>query len=365
MHTELWYQIALTLIPDIGPVLRKRLINYFETAHAVFAARKKELSAIEGIGEKAARQIKSWDNFSLADDEMKFIEKHGITPLFINHKQYPQRLLNCYDAPTMLYWKGIGNLNAPRMLNIIGTRMNTAYGKLVTENIIRSLPDDVVIVSGLALGIDAIAHRNALTSGHHTIGVLAHGLDDLYPAQNKPLAKEMLHHGGLLTEFNQKTKPDKHNFPRRNRVVAGITDATLVIETAVKGGSMITADLAFQYNREVFAVPGKITDLKSSGCLQLIQQNKAIVFTSTEQLMETMGWLPATKKTVKKQLEIFTSLTNEEQMVVKILEEKDVFAMEELISRTNLNSSAMAAALLSLEMQNIINIIPGKMIALS
>ncbi len=364
MHSELWHQIALTFIPDVGPILRKRLIEYFGSAKEVFAARKKELGSIDGIGDWAIKQLKSWNDYSLVDKELKFIDKNNIQPLFITDKAYPYRLTNCPDAPTLLYWKGHTNLNATKIISIIGTRNNTNYGKYLTEQFMASIPKDVLIVSGLALGIDSIAHKSALKNGLPTVGVLGHGLDNLYPAQHELLAKEMLGHGGLLSEYSQRTKADKHNFPRRNRIVAGMADATIVIETAEKGGSMITADLAFQYNRELFAFPGRVNDAKSAGCHQLIQQNKAILLTDAAYLLSMMGWTEK-KKPEKKQLALFSSLSADELMVVEILNEKELFTIDELNSRTQLNSSKMAGILLSLELQNIIHVIPGKMIALA
>ena len=200
------------------------------------------------------------------------IEKFKIQPLFIADKNYPQRLLRCYDAPTLLYYRGNADLNATKIISIIGTRNNTDYGKQVTEKLVTDLQEqNILIVSGLAFGIDAIAHKAALNNGLPTIGVLAHGLDSIYPSQHKCLAKDMLQQGGLLTEFRKETKPDKHNFPRRNRIVAGMADATIVVETAIKGGSIITAELAHNYNRDVFAIPGKITDSKSAGCNYLVK----------------------------------------------------------------------------------------------
>jgi DNA processing protein len=364
MHSERWYQIALTLIPHTGPVLRKRLIAGFGSASAVFSASRKELKGVEGISENAARQILEWNNFNAVDSEIRFIEKQQIQPLFITDPAYPQRLLQCPDPPTLLYWKGQANLNAARVISIIGTRTNSPYGKQVTEILISSLPEDVLIVSGMAFGIDAIAHKAALNNQLRTVGVLAHGLDDLYPAQHWGLAKEMQHRGGLLTEFNQNTRADKYNFPRRNRIVAGMADATIVIETAAKGGSMITADLAFDYNRELFAVPGRLNDPKSEGCLKLIVQNKAALYTSAGSLLETMGW--GEEKIKQKALvEIMAALSEEEQQILRILKDKIPFTIDDLQHKAGLNSSRMAAALLNLEMQQLIQIIPGKMIALT
>ena len=345
MKDELYYQVALTLIPDLGPIRARILIDHFETASAVFKAKKKEISALEGIGELCARSLKEWDCFTEAEAEICFIEKHHIQPLFITDTNYPQRLLHCYDPPTLLYYRGTANLNQSRIISIIGTRNHTEYGKQVTEQLVSALKtEQVLIISGLAFGIDAIAHKSALQNNLPTVGVLGHGLDTIYPSQHKTLAKEMLQHGGLLTEFRKESKPDKHNFPKRNRIVAGMADATIVIETASKGGSMITAELAHNYNRDLFAVPGKITDTKSSGCLQLIRQNKAMLLTGAEQLLETMGWQEK-KKIIPKQKELFIELTADEKMIVNLLSETEAIHIDVLFLKSGLSSSCVAAAI--------------------
>jgi DNA processing protein len=215
-------------------------------------------------------------------------------------------------------------------------------------------------VSGLAYGIDAIAHKAAVQNNMSTIGVLAHGMDKIYPSQHKSLAKQMLLNGGLLTEFRKETLPDKHNFPRRNRVVAGMADATIVIETAEKGGSMITAELANGYNKDVFAFPGKTTDVKSIGCNNLIKNNKAILLTGADQLIETMGW-ESKKIKIKQQKQLFITLTADEKILVEILKEKDVVHIDEIYLKSGLTSSSVAASMLSLEFENVITSLPGKM----
>jgi len=362
---QLIYQIALTLVDGIGAVQAKLLIEYFETAEAVFKAKKRDLSLIEGIGEFRASQIKAFTNFSEAEDEIPFIEKHHIQPFFITDKNYPQKLQQCYDAPSMLYYRGNADLNNQKSISIIGTRTNTDYGKQITEKIVEELQSqNVTIVSGLAFGIDAIAHKAALKYSLPTIGVLAHGLDSIYPTQHKALATEMLQNGGLLTEFKKNTKADKHNFPRRNRIVAGMTDATIVIESSDKGGSMITAELAFNYNRDLFAIPSRITDSKSAGCLKLIQQNKAALFTTTEQMLEELGWQQKTKK-IKSQRELFIELSPEEQIIIDIIKLKDAISIDEIYNKSNLSSSSVAAAILNLELQNVLISLPGKMYKLA
>lgn len=365
MTNDVLHQIALTQIAGIGAVQAKQLIDHFGDATSIFKASKKALSSIEGIGEVRAKAIKDFDDFKSAEEEINFCHKHHISPLFLKDVDYPQRLLHCYDAPTILYYRGNANLNNTKIVSIIGTRSNSDYGKQITEQLIETLQSlNVLIVSGLAFGIDAIAHKAAVQNSLPTVGVLAHGLDTIYPAQHKSLAKDMLLNGGLLTEFPKNTKPDKHNFPRRNRIVAGMADCTIVIETQAKGGSMITAELAYNYNRDVFAVPGKITDTKSSGCLKLIQQNKAAIFTDVNSLIETMGWETKAPKP-KKQRELFVALTQDEQAIVNILTAKETVGIDDIYLQSGLSSSSVAAAMLGLELQGLILCLPGKMYKLS
>ena len=254
-------------------------------------------------------------------------------------------------------------LIADKVVAIIGTRNHTDYGKQITEQLVEELAEQkVVVVSGLAYGIDAIAHKTAVKNNLPTVGVLAHGLDQVYPPQHTGLAKEMLKAGGgLLTEFRSKSKPDKHNFPTRNRVVAGMSDATIVIETGIKGGSMITAELANNYNKDVFAFPGKVTDSKSAGCNYLIKNNKAILLTEARELVELMNWEQAKKPVLKKQKELFIELTNEEKIIVTILNGKKSVHIDEINFKSGLSSSAVAAAILSLELQNVVLSLPGKL----
>lgn len=361
MTNDLLYQIALTLVPNIGPVQAKILIDHYGNAQDVFKAKKKELGAIENIGTVSASRLKAFEDFSVAEDEIKFIEKYKLQPLFITDKNYPQRLLHCYDPPTILYYRGTADLNASKTISIIGTRNNTDYGKQATETLLSDLKDlDVLVISGLAFGIDAIAHKASLQNQLNTVAVLAHGLHTIYPQQHKALAKDIVQQGGLLTEFRNGDKPDKHNFPKRNRIVAGMADATIVMETAIKGGSMITAELANNYNRDVFALPGRITDTKSAGCNYLIQNNKAILFTDTKELLETLGWTPK-NITRKQQRELFIELSEDEKTIITILKEKEMVHIDEINIRSNMSSSSVAAAILNLELQNVITSLPGKM----
>lgn len=367
LSTELLYQVALTLVPNIGDIHAKALITHFRTASAVFSASKKELEGLEGIGAVRASAIKKFHDFAKAEDEISFIEKYKITPLFINDKDYPQRLLNCYDSPTMLYYKGQADLNSPKIIAIVGTRNNNEYGKNICEKLIEELiEEDIMIVSGLAFGIDTVAHKSALKNDLKTIGVLAHGLDRVYPAQNSGLAKQMLSNGGgLLTEFRSKTIPDRQNFPSRNRIVAGISDAVVVIESGIKGGSLITAELGNGYNKDVFAFPGRVNDARSEGCNFLIKSNKAGLITGADDILENMGWKKKENITIKKQRELFIELNPDEKIIVNILQAQEQVHIDELFIKSRLNSSAVAAALLMLEMQSIVASLPGKMYKLN
>ena len=363
MYPDLFHQIALTLVPNIGPVQAKILLQQFDVAE-IFKAKKRDLEKIEGIGIIRAESIKSFTDFSKAEEEIGFIEKYKIKPLFITHEDYPKRLLNCYDSPTLLYYKGEADLNAAKIVAIIGTRSHTEYGRQITEKLVEELKEqNIVVISGLAYGIDAIAHKMAVKNNLFTVGVLAHGLDQVYPAQHKGLAKEMVNAGGgLLTEFRSKSKPDKHNFPTRNRIVAGMSDVTVVVETGIRGGSMITAELANNYNKDVFAFPGKVTDAKSAGCNYLIKNNKAILLTDTQQLIELMGWQQKSQRTkIRSQRELFIELSEDEKIVMAVLKEKNSVHIDEINFKTGLSSSSVAAAILNLELQNVVLSLPGKL----
>jgi DNA processing protein len=364
--TDLIYQLALTQVPHIGAVQARILLDHFESAAAIFKARKSALEKIEGIGTVRAAAIKEFDRFAALEPEIRFLEENEIKPLFLKDPGYPQRLLHCYDPPTLLFFKGTANLNAPKIISIIGTRNNTEYGKQLTHTLLEELtPHQPLILSGLAFGVDALAHKKSLKLQLPTVGVLAHGLHTIYPFQHAALAKEMiLSGGGLLTEFTSHTRPDRHNFPTRNRIVAGMSDATVVIETAVKGGSMITVNLALGYNRDVFAVPGRITDTRSEGCNLLIQQNKAQLIRNGKDIAVAMGW-EAVKKPATVQRELFIELSSEEREVVQLLQVKEQLHIDELNRSCGLNSSSVAAALLSLELKGAVQSLPGKLYALS
>lgn len=368
MRPELLYQVALTMVPMIGPVQAKILLQHCE-AEEIFHAKKHFLEKIEGIGPVRATSIKAFTDFDRAEEEIRFLVQYKIKPLFLSDEKYPKRLLNCYDSPTLLYYKGEADLNTSRIISIIGSRRHTEYAKLVTDKLVKELAElRVTVISGLAFGVDALAHKAAVKNNLPTIGVLAHGLDKMYPPEHAGLAKDMVKNGGgLLTEFRTKIKPDKHNFPSRNRVVAGMSDATIVIETDIKGGSMITAELANGYNKDVFAVPGKVTDPRSAGCNYLIRNNKAQLFNSAKELVEFMGWDEKKDQKTKNRIqkELFIELSPDEKTILRLLQEKDSAHIDEINLESNLSSGSVAAAILNLELQNVIVSLPGKLYRLS
>ncbi len=361
---ERLYQIALTQVPGIGTVQAKQLIETVGSASEIFKMRKNKLGLIEGIGEMRAAAIKNFIDFAAAEEELEFCKKHNVQMLFLGDENYPSRLMHCYDAPTLLYFKGNAELNAQKIVAVVGTRHHTEYGKQLTEKLVEDLSElQVLVVSGLAFGIDSIAHKASLKHQLPTVGVMGNGLSKVYPSVNKPMAKEMVLQGGLLTEFGNKTLPDKHNFPRRNRVVAGMADAVIVIETAEKGGSMITAELAGSYNRDVFAYPGKTTDIRSGGCNRLIQQNKAQLVTSAQDVIEAMGWQKKKSKP-KAQRSLFIELSSEEKLILNSFKEKEQVHIDELYFGHSLTGSSVAAAILNLELQGVIKSLPGKIYTL-
>ena len=365
MDNDLLYQLSLCKVPAIGNVHAKALTDRFATVRDIFMARPRLLEKIEGIGPARAANIRRFRDFAAAEKEIAFINKYHIKPLFIRHKDYPQRLLHCDDPPVLLFYKGTADLNAPRTVAVVGTRNHTEYGKAATEKLVKELSEyDVVLISGLAYGIDAIAHKAALRNHVPTVGVVAHGLDTIYPGEHTGLARQMLGSGGLLTEFHSNTKPDKHNFPSRNRIVAGLSDATIIIESGIRGGSMITADLAFGYHREVFALPGRKTDVHSKGCNELIRTNKAALLGETAQFAAAMAWESrAGKRTA--QTGFTGDQTAEEQQVLRTLESAGTLSIDEVIRATGIGVATVSAVLLGLELKSLIQSSPGQRYRLS
>ena len=358
---SLLHQIALTKISGVGPVIARHLLDYFQDAEAVFAAPKKTLLAIPGIGSRLAAAVLETRALREAEQELQFIEKHHIQPLFWNDLLYPKRLAECPDAPLLLYYKGNADLNVSRVISVVGTRNATVYGKSICSELISALqPYGVTVVSGLAYGIDSHAHRNALTNHLPTIGVLGHGLDRIYPTANREMAARMVDQGGLLTEFPSGTKPDKPNFPMRNRIIAGLADVTLVVEAAVKGGALITAEIANTYNRDVCAFPGNLHQEFSAGCNYLIKTNRAHLITGVKDLAYLMNWEIEGKSSQPKQLPLHISLDKTEQHIYDIVQAASQIAIDELSRQLQWPQSKLAVTLLEMEIKGVLMALPGK-----
>lgn len=358
----LLHQIAITLIPGIGDINARKLIGLSGTAEAVFKESRKSLSAIPGMSRSVIAPLMHPKPFlDRAEEEIAFIKKHHVKTSFFTDSTYPERLKHCTDSPVLIYWLGNGNLNAKRTISIVGTRKATDYGKSFCQNLIAELKEpELLIVSGLAYGIDTCAHKAALDNKLSTFGILAHGLDRIYPPLNQMLASRMLDQGGLVTEFLNGTKPDRENFPRRNRIIAGLADATIVIEAGKKGGALITADIANSYNRDVFAVPGRVGDALSEGCNQLIKTNRAALVQSAADIRYIMNW-DKEKPRQSVQRKLFIQLKPEEEALVGLLQQHGDCSMDKLCHETTLPASKVAGALLNLEFEGVVRCLPGKM----
>ena len=359
---DLLYKVALTKIPLVGAVTAKNLISYCGGAREVFEARKRELIKIPGIGLQTANSIVNQTVLEEAEKEVAYIEQENITPLFYLDENYPQRLKHYPDAPVVLFYKGTANLNHHRIVGIIGTRKPTPQGISICENLVEELKSfGPIIISGLAYGIDISAHRKTLELGMETVAVLGHGLKRVYPAQHKKTALEMIERGGLLTEFASHVNPERENFPMRNRIVAGLCDAVVVVETAVRGGSMITAQLASGYNKDVFAFPGRVKDKYSQGCHQLIKNNIANLTEGVDDITAVLGWEKKEHNgKASKQEQLFYALTDLEKLVVDAIQEAEEIGVDQLSFQIKISNSELASLLLNLEFQGVVRSLPGK-----
>lgn len=349
------------MLPGIGDISGKKFVEYCGSAEAIFKETRKSLEKITGMREASIDAICNPKAYlKRAGEEIEFMEENDIRPLFFLDSDYPRRLLQCDDSPLMLYYKGKANLNAQRVVAIVGTRNITDYGKENCNQLVEELvADDVLIVSGLAYGVDTIAHKASVKNGIPTVAVTGCGLQQVYPSPNKKLASEMIEKGGgILTEYMSGTQPERENFPRRNRVIAGMADAVVVIESALKGGSLITADIANSYNRDVFAYPGRVMDLYSQGCNYLIRTNRAHLMESAQNLRYVMRWETGNK--VEKQTAIFREYTDEEKMIMDCFGANTVVNLDDIIVKTELPTTKIAALLLGLEFDGVLMALPGK-----
>ena len=363
MDDKLLYKIALSIIPGIGGILARNIVAYVGSVEGVFSESIKSLQKIPGIGEINAHRIKDKSVLTKAEKELHFVTKNEIEVLFYTDKDFPRRLKTCVDAPIILYTRGNLDLNEDRIVSIVGTRNASSYGKQVCEELIQKFSErryKVLIVSGLAYGIDIQAHKSALKYNVPTVGVVGHGLDKMYPSLHAETAKNMLKEGGLVTDFPSGTKIDPSNFIRRNRIIAGLADATVVVESASKGGALITAEIASSYNRDVFAFPGRAGDQFSKGCNQLIRNSGANLIEGIDDLEYFMGWEQTTKKAVV-QSSLFVELTGDEEKIVNLLRENGELFIDQISSELTLPVSRVSAILLSLEFKNVLLALPGKM----
>ena len=354
-------EIAITMIPMVGPVLARQLMAYCGGIEGVFTERKRFLKTIPGIGEEIASNISSCHRFlAEAEEELVLMEKHNIDYVFCHDKEYPKRLQHIPDAPLLLYCKGNIELNPERSVAIVGTRKPTSYGKAVTEEIVETLSAyDITVVSGLAYGIDITAHRKSIECKIPTIGVMGSGMGNIYPDLHKPVAQEMMQDGGIITEFNFTTGPDAVNFPMRNRIVAGMCDILVVIESGIKGGSMITAVLANDYNKDVGAVPGRKIDKASAGCNHLIRNQQAHLVECGEDVIRLMSW---NKKTQKQNYQgnLFAELEENEQKIYSLILQQGEKDIDTLAFESKSTPGQLAAILLMLEVKGVIKLLPGK-----
>ena len=364
---QLLYNIALTRIGHFSLASALYLYRTLGSGEEIYLHRNDIQDILPECSPRLLANLKDWSEpLKRAEVELEFCRDHNIRVLCLGDDNYPKRLEDCADAPVVLYYKGNANLNQSRVINIIGTRHCTMYGADFIRKFLRDLKalcPEVLVVSGLAYGVDINAHQQALAVGYDTVGVVAHGLDYLYPAAHKDVAREMVNHGGLLTEFMTCTNADKGNFVRRNRIVAGMSDACILVESAAHGGGIITAGISFDYGREVFALPGRVGDHFSEGCNNAIRENKAILLTSAEDFVKTMGWeddalrIEAQKKGIERQL--FPDLSPEQQRIVDVLTKSNDLQLNQLSVKTGIPIGDITSILFQMEMMGVVKPMAG------
>ncbi|NOY38091.1 MAG: DNA-protecting protein DprA [Chlorobi bacterium] len=361
MEDDLRYKIGLALLPGVGPMTAKKLLTIAESPAAVFNHPLHVLNHAKGVKKQILTSEQRNTALKNAQKEIEFTEKNGIKPLFFLDTDYPNRLRQCDDAPIMLYQQGEFNLDPDKIISIVGTRNSTLYGEKICEKLISDLSGkypDLVIVSGLAYGIDVCAHRAALKNNIKTVAILGHGLNLIYPAIHRKTAEQISQNGCLITEFGITQTPDKRNFVQRNRIIAGLSVATIVIESGIQGGALITADLANSYNRDVFTFPGRVGDPWSEGCHKLIKNNQAALIESAEDLEYMLGWTTE-KKSPAIQKQIFVELSPDEETILTILKEHDELSIDHISIEANFPVSKTSSILLNLEFTGFIKSLPG------
>lgn len=365
-NAEKLAQLTLRLTPGVGDVLLRHLISALGSATAVLAARAGKLEKVRGIGSGLSQLIVKKTAAAEAERLLERAQREGVRLLFYTDPDYPDRMRRLYDAPTLLFYRGQADLNAPRTVAIVGTRQATEYGKRVSDELVESLlKHQALVVSGLAFGIDIAAHRACLKVGLPTVGVMASGPDVIYPAAHAKIANQMAETGGLLTEHPFGTQPDPRFFAARNRIIAGLADAIVVVESAKKGGGLITAEYANNYHRDVLAVPGDLRRPLSEGCNELIRRNKATIYTGIGSLEEALNWdMDGKSVTPSSPMLDFSGFTDEESQVLSLLRQHGEVHVDELAYSSGLHHARLAPMLLSLEFQGLVKSLPGKRYAL-
>lgn len=359
--SDLFYTLALQRVEGVGDIMAKKLISHCGSAEGVFKTKSNQLAAIDGVGTSLLKNLKDQSVFDKANKEIAFIQNNNINVAYFQDENYPDKLKHCVDAPLILFTAGNIDLKSRKIISIVGTRQITSYGMEFCKKLIEDLvPLNPVIVSGFAYGVDIVAHQLAMENNLQTIGVLAHGLNQIYPKTHKKYMAKIEQNGGFMTEFWSSANPDKENFVKRNRIVASIAEATIVIESADRGGSLITANIANDYNRDVFAVPGRTTDKYSAGCNNLIKTQKANVLTSAADLIYILNWdIKEESKAVQKQL--FVSLDNDEQKVYDYLLKTGKELMDIIALECEFPIYRISALLLNMELKGVIRPLPGKL----
>ncbi len=357
----LHYKIALGMMPGVGDITARKLVSYTGGVEAVFRESFRSLTRIPGIGESLASAVAGHEYLPAAEMEAEFVTRNGIRVFFYLDDEYPLRLRQCEDSPVTFYFRGNADLDSQMILSIVGTRHATQHGRDLCQKLVAGLADHfpkLLIVSGLAYGIDISAHRAALAAGLPTIAVLGHGLKTIYPSVHSGVAKAMLQNGGLVTDFSSATLPERNNFIRRNRIIAGISDATLIVESGIKGGALITADIAASYNRDVMAVPGRPGDEWSAGCNSLIRCNKASLVEKCSHIEYLLGWKPASLA-APVQPSLFAGLTDNERKICEVLKSEGDLTIDSLSRILEIPVYKLSTTLLQMELAGMIAPCPG------
>jgi DNA processing protein len=360
-ETELYYLLALQKVEGVGDIVAKKLLTHCGDATAIFNSKPSQLKSIDGIGSVLISKLKDKSIFAKAEAELKYIENNKINVSYFQEKSYPERLKHCIDGPLLLFSTGTIDFNNRKIISIVGTRRVTSYGTEFCKSLISELaPLNPIIVSGFAYGVDIVAHQAAIENDLQTIGIVAHGLDQIYPSSHKKYVSKMEQNGGFMTEYWSGTNPEKENFVKRNRIVAGISEATIVIESAIKGGSLITANFANDYNRDVFAVPGRTSDKLSLGCNNLIKTQKANLLTSAADLVYILNWdIEKTPRSVQKKL--FVTLEIEEQKIYDYLLKSGKEILDIIALECDLPIFKISGILLNMELKGVVRPLPGKL----